>query len=207
MNPPRRTAPDKPDPPAAPDPADGGKHDAILDAALALFAERGFFGTAVPLVAEAARVGAGTIYRYFENKEALVNAVYRREKQRMLSALLDGIDRSAPPREQFHQLFACAAAYTQRSPIATRFLELHHHAAYLDAESLELENNSQRMFEQALSDWTQQQAVKNLPPALLVAIVWGVFTGLIRAYDEQRLELDSELLGQAEQACWEAIRR
>ena len=51
------------------------RQDAILKSALHLFAERGYFGTAVPDVAQLANVGTGTIYRYFENKEALVNAV------------------------------------------------------------------------------------------------------------------------------------
>src|SRR5690606_27876447 len=52
------------------------KREAILHAALELFVERGFWGTAVPEIAEKAGVGAGTIYRYFESKEALVNALY-----------------------------------------------------------------------------------------------------------------------------------
>ena len=37
----------------------GGKREAILNAALRLFTERGFHGTAMPLVAELAEVGAG----------------------------------------------------------------------------------------------------------------------------------------------------
>ena len=71
--------------PEVPERAD--KREAILDAALDLFAQRGFHGTAVPAVAERARVGAGTIYRYFASKEALVNAVYQRHK----SAVADSI--------------------------------------------------------------------------------------------------------------------
>ncbi|MGZ3428822.1 MAG: helix-turn-helix domain-containing protein, partial [Polyangia bacterium] len=62
-------------------PSDEAKSDAILKAALELFVERGFHGTPVPLVAERAGVGAGTIYRSFESKEALVNALYQRWKQ------------------------------------------------------------------------------------------------------------------------------
>ena len=58
------------------------KREAILQAALELFVERGFYGTAVPEIADRASVGAGTIYRYFESKEALVNAIYRQEKLR-----------------------------------------------------------------------------------------------------------------------------
>jgi AcrR family transcriptional regulator len=198
---------EKHDPAAPHDPADSGKPEAILDAALELFAERGFFGTAVPLVAESAHVGAGTIYRYFESKEQLANAVYRREKRRMVAAMLDDAPLDAPPREQFRVLFRRAAAYAQQFPISTSFLELHHHAAYLDAESLELENSGQALFEQTLGEWAKQQAVKDLPPALLVAIVWGVFTGLIRALADRRFEFTPELLLQTEQSCWEAIRR
>ena len=41
-----------------------------------LFAERGYDGTTIPMIAEKANVGAGTIYRYFENKEALVNSLF-----------------------------------------------------------------------------------------------------------------------------------
>jgi AcrR family transcriptional regulator len=43
------------------------KREAIMAAALDLFVERGFYGTAVPEIAEKAGVGAGTIYRYFES--------------------------------------------------------------------------------------------------------------------------------------------
>jgi len=67
------------------------KRRIILDAALQAFAERGYHGTAVPEVAAAAGVGTGTLYRYFEHKEALVNEVYRDAKQRLRSALLDGV--------------------------------------------------------------------------------------------------------------------
>src|SRR5688572_22338077 len=82
----------------------GGVHDkreAILDAALELFVERGFFGTAVPEIADRAGVGAGTIYRYFESKEALVNAIYRQEKLRFSSAVLEDFPANVNTREQF----------------------------------------------------------------------------------------------------------
>src|SRR5262245_20911865 len=45
------------------------KEEAILNAALELFVERGFHGTTVPSVAERAGVAPGTIYHYFASKE------------------------------------------------------------------------------------------------------------------------------------------
>src|SRR5216117_965847 len=75
------------------------KREAILAAALDLFVDRGFYGTAVPEIADKAGVGAGTIYRYFVSKEALVNAIYREEKTRFGRVALSDFPATAPTRE------------------------------------------------------------------------------------------------------------
>ena len=49
----------------------------ILDAARALFAERGFEGTSTRDVARSARIAAGTLFNYFESKEALALELVR----------------------------------------------------------------------------------------------------------------------------------
>lgn len=51
----------------------------ILEAALALFAERGFAATRLEDVATAAGISKGTIYLYFPTKEDLFRAVVRQE--------------------------------------------------------------------------------------------------------------------------------
>lgn len=50
----------------------------ILDAAVAVFAERGFHRTTIRDVARAAGVADGTIYNYFENKTALLLGILDR---------------------------------------------------------------------------------------------------------------------------------
>src|SRR5689334_8001086 len=106
----------------------GDKREAILEAALQLYVERGFFGTAVPEIADKAGVGAGTIYRYFESKEALVNAIYRQEKLHFANVVLDGFPATATTREQFRSLWMRMAKFATEHTNAFIFLELHHHA-------------------------------------------------------------------------------
>src|SRR5437588_11105461 len=89
----------------------GDKRETIMAAALELFVERGFFGTAVPEIADRAGVGAGTIYRYFESKEALVNAIYREEKVRFAHLVVDDFPAAATTREQFRTLWNRMAKY------------------------------------------------------------------------------------------------
>ena len=183
------------------------KRDAILAAALALFAEFGFHGTAVPQLAEAAHVGAGTIYRYFESKEALVNALYQREKRRMLDAVLTDFPFGRPSREQFRTFFERMAEFAKADPVSATFMQLHHHAPYLDAASRALEAHGNEVMESAVRAAIDQKVMKDLEPSLISAIVLGIFGGLLRAWSERRIALDAQTIALAEQCCWEAIRR
>jgi TetR/AcrR family transcriptional regulator, repressor of fatR-cypB operon len=184
----------------------GDKREAILSAALTLFAERGFHGTAVPLVAEKAGVGAGTLYRYFESKEALVNELYRRWKQKLVAEVLAIIPVDAPPRKQFHLYWQGMAAFFDHYPEEFHFLELHHHSPYLDPESHELERTTLGMIRGFVEEAQRRQQMKQVMPEVLMAIAHGAFVGLVKAQSLSYLPLTKEVLEQAENAIWEAIR-
>jgi AcrR family transcriptional regulator len=185
---------------------DTNKHDAILDAALGLFAERGFHGTAVPLVAEKAGVGAGTLYRYFESKEALVNALYQREKTRFGMEIMLSLDLSAPIRRQFHDMWHRMAKFVADHPTSVAFLELHHHGAYMDAASKAVEARVTEPIRAFIVEAQKKQILKAIDPDVLMAIVYGAFVGLQRSSWEKRLDLTPQALEVAENCVWEAIR-
>jgi TetR/AcrR family fatty acid metabolism transcriptional regulator len=52
------------------------KREAILDAAIRVFAEKGFHGSRISDVAKEAGVAEGTIYLYFRNKDDLLLSVF-----------------------------------------------------------------------------------------------------------------------------------
>ena len=164
------------------------KREDILQAAMELFGELGFHGTAVPQVAEKARVGAGTIYRYFPSKEALVNEVYRLWKGKMGAAILDGFPvRRLRPRAVPLLLVPRALAFALANPKALIFLELHHHAPYLDAQSRAVE---EALLVPRVGDagaWPSQgradEGARTFHLWLLMSIVWGS----LRRHDESGL--------------------
>src|SRR6516164_10722166 len=53
----------------------------ILEAALVCFAKRGFHQTSMHDISAEAGISVGLIYRYFENKEAVISAMADRHKQ------------------------------------------------------------------------------------------------------------------------------
>src|SRR5579884_2358971 len=101
---------------------DEAKTEAILRAALELFNQFGFHGTPVPLIAEKAKVGAGTIYRSFPSKEALVNALYRRWKRAVVSRMVDDFPTEAPPRMQFREVWDRMSDFALEQPAEIAFL-------------------------------------------------------------------------------------
>jgi TetR/AcrR family transcriptional regulator, repressor of fatR-cypB operon len=186
--------------------AGGDKREAILEAALGLFVERGFFGTAVPEIADRAGVGAGTIYRYFESKEALVNAIYRQEKQRLAHAVLDDFPPAAPTREQFRLLWTRMASFATTHQSSFIFLELHHHARYLDAESRAVEQRMTELFTNVVTSAQARHELKAGAPRLLMGLVMGAFVGVIRSCVDVEQPLEDADWKLAEQCVWEAIR-
>ena len=186
---------------------DAPKREAILDAALELFAERGYHGTAVPLVAERAGVGAGTLYRYFAGKEALVNALYQRWKLMMGRVLLADFPFGAPVRAQFHEVWRRLARFGERYPRAFEFLEMHHHGGYLDEESRRVERALLEPIRHFIEEAQRQELIKPLQPELLGAMVFGAFIGLVRASRQGLVALTAQALDDVEQCLWEAVRR
>lgn len=182
------------------------KREAILAAALELFVERGFFGTAVPEIAEHAGVGAGTIYRYFASKEALVNVIYRTQKQRFAAAVVDHFPAAAATREQFRTMWMRMVAFATANMNAFVFMELHHHARYLDVESVALEQRMLALFENILVAAQQRGDLKAGPPKLIMGIVMGAFIGVIRSCVEVDARPTAANWKLAEQIIWEAIR-
>ncbi len=182
------------------------KRQAILDAALAEFVKQGYHGTTVPSVAASAGVGAGTIYRYFDSKEALANALYQEWKGRLGAEILDGFPWDGSVRAQFRTWYERQMDFIVRHPEASVYMELHHHADYLDPTSLALEEQHVAIASELIARGQGEQVLRAGHPVLLAALLYGAIVGLCRASWEDRLELTDEVLETGEQACWELIR-
>jgi TetR/AcrR family transcriptional regulator, fatty acid metabolism regulator protein len=72
------------------------KRRLILDAAIRVFARRGFHACRVSDVADEAGVAYGLVYHYFDSKEEILNTLFQERWQLMLDAIVQ-IDRSERP--------------------------------------------------------------------------------------------------------------
>jgi AcrR family transcriptional regulator len=178
----------------------------VIEAALQLFAERGYHGTSIPAVMERAAIGAGSLYRLFAGKESLVNAVFRHAKRKLEIALTGGLRMDQAPRALFDELWARLAAFARAEPVAFRFLELQDHTPYLDGESRQQELAVLAPIALGCLDFRRRGVFRaEAPPEVIIAFIWGAFVGLVKAQRLGYLNLAPAHIDAARDACWRAF--
>jgi len=111
--------------PPAPRPGRRERHRAqtreqLFRAALRLFAERGFVGTTVEDITEAADVGKGTFFNYFSSKAHVLAAFGEMQVGKVEAALANPAADHEPAREVLRRMVAALAEEPGRSPALVR---------------------------------------------------------------------------------------
>jgi len=96
--------------------------DAILDAAAHILGERGWAGLTTNAVAEAAGASIGSLYQYFPDKLALIDAVRRRHFNEVLEVLHAAANLETPRADRIAALVDGMIAMHSRHPAAHRVL-------------------------------------------------------------------------------------
>jgi TetR/AcrR family fatty acid metabolism transcriptional regulator len=82
----------------------GDKRVRILDAAVRVFAKKGFHATRVSEVAKAAGVADGTIYLYFKSKDELLVSLFEDRVERLLAFLHSELPRVTGAAEKLRRI-------------------------------------------------------------------------------------------------------
>jgi AcrR family transcriptional regulator len=106
---------------SAPPPASAtSRREAILDAALELFRERGFHSVGIDEIGTAAGISGPGVYRHFTNKGSLLVALFDSITERMLMAAEEIQKSDCPPVEMLDRLVTAhtATAVEERALLA-----------------------------------------------------------------------------------------
>jgi TetR/AcrR family fatty acid metabolism transcriptional regulator len=98
------------------------KRRLILDAAVRVFARKGFHAARVGDIAEEAGVAHGLLYHYFASKDEVLETVFRDTWAELLAAIHDVEGSEEPAREQLRQVAAILLRSWRRQPDLVRVL-------------------------------------------------------------------------------------
>ena len=98
------------------------KRRLLLDAAVRVFARKGYHTCRVGDIAEEAGVAHGLLYHYFASKEELLETVFRENWSDLLEAVKAVEESGEPAREQLRQVAAILLRSWRRDPDLVRVL-------------------------------------------------------------------------------------
>jgi AcrR family transcriptional regulator len=184
-----------------------GKQDAIFNATLELVSERGFHDAPTSLIAQEAGVGVGTIYRYFENKEDLIDELYKKLTLQLARAMLADYSADLPLRERFRRIWINTARYHIDHPLETAFIEQYANSPFLKPETANIHAEYSRPVFEFIENGVYEGVLKDLSPELFASLTLEVAISLTKKHREGAIVLDGDVLEQAVDACWDAIKR
>ncbi len=185
------------------------KRCAVIHAALDLVAEHGFHGAPMAAVADRADVAAGTIYRYFESKDALIVETYRFLENALNKAVTEGYPEEGTVRERYLHVGGALVRYLVDSPREFRFLEQFRNSPYGASRRREilLGKADKNLVLDLFEEGKREGVVKDLPVPVLLALAFGPLMQICRDAALGLVTLDGRLLADAVEACWDAVRR
>lgn len=158
------------------EPIPGPKRDAILRAAIDVFAERGYFNAQVADVARAAGIAAGTVYLYFRSKDDLLISIFERG---MRVALDEGRAEVAPIADARERLRRFARLHLRRlghdRNLAIVFqVELRQSTKFMERFSSTLLRDYLGLIREAVADGQKQGVFRSdIKPTVAAKVLFG----------------------------------
>lgn len=181
------------------------KRQDILDAAFKLLVESPTDDVTVYDILRKAGTTLSTFYKYFENKEAVINEVHFQLRIELGWHLSPVLLDEGTPRERLHALWARMFSTQAEHRQVFAFLEFRRCRSYFERRGEGLDVIPHSILE-LLEQFRREKAVRDLPSSILGAILWGTFVQLIKVYEQLKKEIPADVLSAAEECSWDAIR-
>ena len=178
------------------------KRRQILDAAVRVFARKGFHASRVGDIAEEAGVAHGLLYHYFESKDAVLESIFR-EMWGMMVAAINAVEEiEESPREQLRKSCAIVLRTWRDYPDVVRVLvrEVARSGEQLQREVEEIAHAFEAI--SRIVERGQEQKVfrSDVSPRLASWVIYGALEEILTGWVLGRLPGEDEDIKDAEQA-------
>ncbi|MDF4511040.1 TetR/AcrR family transcriptional regulator [Vibrio parahaemolyticus] len=182
------------------------KRDQILAAAEQLIAESGFQGLSMQKLANEAGVAAGTIYRYFSDKEHLLEEVRLNVAKRIASAVQAGVNDDMPLKERYRTMWLNIwnLAGSNLNAISNR-VQYDSLPCTTRNKTWELERKMFAQVDRLFNQGKEGGVFKPLDNEVLSGLSFEASVALARKHALGFYQLDDDALEAAIEASWDAI--
>jgi AcrR family transcriptional regulator len=146
------------------------KRNAILAAAIAVFAEKGIWSTPTSAISRAANVAEGTLFTYFSTKDVLLNELYRLLKLELASVLMADYQQTASLRSKLYHFWEQYVNWGISNPLKFKVLTQLEVSDRITSESKAVGYAPFAEIERLAVDSIQRKLIYDYPVSFIAAI-------------------------------------
>lgn len=184
------------------------KREQILEATADLVAECGLQASPMSKVAKSACCGAGTIYRYFETKDELVQELFVYLATSTIKECLDNYDAHACIKVRFYTLWGNFYRYMHQNPRDCALLEQLSASPAICGDFKEQAMGQLHLeLHQLMNDGKEQHLFKDLPNDMLIMFTYGSLITIAKKLNTMPDALEGKFdSGALLNLCWDAVK-
>lgn len=154
--------------------------DKILHACLTLFSSKGYFNTSVDDIRREAGISVGSVYNYFENKEAIAKALFEELSSRMATAMADILDQFDSAHDRCKAAIEYLFDMTESSPDAMSFIFYAKHQEFLPGSKAICSSRPLTLMRQMLLEGMEKGELQKVDTVVASACMFGTAFRMIR---------------------------
>ncbi|MDA0177539.1 TetR/AcrR family transcriptional regulator [Mesoflavibacter profundi] len=182
------------------------KKQRIIITMLELVVKQGVYATPMSQVAKEANVAVGTIYHYFNNKQEILEEIYKLINQDFGVVLMANLP-DDEYRKQFETVCLNFFNYYVGNPLAFKFMEF---VAVPPLISLEL-SGSVREYITDVKDFflkgIEEGYLKDAQLRHLMLTTAGCITSTIKLKEKNAIEITNDVINQTMEMAWDCVRK
>jgi len=182
--------------------------DKVLETALKLFSEKGYFNTSMRDITSQSQVSTGSVYHYFKDKEGVAYALYESMIVRMSHELQTIMQEQVSAHDQCRAVIVLLFEITEKEPDVMAFMLYVKHREFLPNERPVCSSEPFEMMRSMVQNGMQQGEI--MPGDVLVAsscLFGGAIRMITAALDGLLQQPLNQYLDEVWNYSWKAVSR
>ncbi len=181
----------------------------VLETTLNLISEKELQATSMSLISKESGISTGSIYHYFDSKEAIINELYKGLIRFHSEQILKDFYSNETIQTRFQLVWKNFIEFGISYPKAFQFIEQYSFSPYITDEVKQATlaevwcGEVAKLYKEAI----KQKLFIDLKPKLMVQMHYGSMVYLLKSYFQNSTELSEDVIQTAIYSCWNSAMK
>lgn len=182
------------------------KTERITNAALTLIIQRGLERTPMSMIADKAEVGIGTVYKYFRNKEDIINSIYIKLKEEEAELIFVNNSNQKDVQSTFLDYYGRMIDYFLDNPLKFDFISQYAFSPIINDETQRKAMSRFHHFDTLYQKGLDENLLKDIQAEHITFFVFSAIAYWLKAAKEVGIQMNVKYKSLLLEMAWDAVK-